>query len=220
MRSRVIETFLPDIPEPSAQTAAYKIFNYDWDIFVPHMFVYSDEYIRQAGTLISDPAYDASLPSQMVGGRYKIADMAVLLDEGAQIRLNNPIDAKTIYDIVSLHLEDWSQHLLKTSSFDHRNAPLDDLMKLSQLADHLYGYAARFFTHEAPRGKLSRRLDQLRGRVQNHMRIGVPPVQRGGRHRVVVDENAPPVQAPVMPHHNENTQNILEKGGGGRNGWS
>ncbi|WJJ54927.1 hypothetical protein [Xanthomonas phage RTH11] len=219
MRSRVIETFLPDIPAPSEQTAAYKIFNYDWDIFVPHMFVYSDEYIRQAGTLISDPAYDAELPSQMVGGRYKIVDMAVLLDEGAQLRLNNPVDAKTIYDIVSQHLEDWSQHLLKTGSFDHRNAPLDDLMKLSQLADHLYGFAARYFTHEAPRGKLARRLDQLRGRIQTHMRAG-QPVHRGGRHRVVVDENAPPEQAPVMRHHNESTQNILEKGGGGRNGWS
>lgn len=210
-RSRVITTFLPDIPPPDKQSAAYKIFHHEWNVSVPHIFVYSEEFMRISGTVISgDASYDSRLPKQMVGGRYTIAQLAVLMDEGATIRLDVPQDAKAIYDIISRHLEDWSSLLNKTGSFDLKKAPENDLMLLSQLADTLYGYAARYFTNERPLGSLRRRFEQIRGRGA-----------RLGSGRRYVDPNAEkkPEEKAQMPNHSQFTENILAKGGG-RNSWS
>jgi hypothetical protein len=208
-RSQVITTFVHREMDPSKHSAAYKIFHYEWDVLVPHMYVYTEEYIRIAGTVSSTPDYDARLPKQMIGGRYTIAQIAQLMDEGATIQLTQPIDAKTIYDIVSSHLEDWSSHLIRASAFDLSKVPVQDLMLLSQMADVLYGYAARHFTKEAPRGKLARKLDQIRGRYK----LG------SGRKYVDPNQPIPEEERTKMPDHNQSSQSILQHGGG-RNAWS
>lgn len=207
--ARVITTFLQREADPSKHSAAYKIFYYNWDILVPHMFVYTEEYMRISGTVMSDPVYDAKLPNQMIGGRYTIAQMAQLMDEGATIQLVVPEDAKAIYDIVGRHLEDWSDSLLKLNAFSLKAAPTQDLMMLSRLADALYGYAARYFTNERPRGSLARKLDQIRGRYK----LG------GGRQYVDPNKETPPEELAKMRDHSEATKNILQHGGG-RNAWS
>lgn len=208
-RSQVITTFVHREADTSKHSAAYKIFHYMWDIYVPHMFVYSEEYIRIAGTVVSHPDYDDRLPKQMVGGRYTIAQMAQLMNEGATIKLDRPEDAKTIYDIVALHLEDWSYHLIDQSAFGNSKVPLDDLMCMSQLADVLYGFASRYFDHSPPRGKLARKLEQIRGRY--NLGLG----------RKYIDRTKPEEEKPaaVMPSHDQSTKAILAHGGG-RNAWS
>ncbi len=208
MRSRVITTFLPVAPDPKLHSAAYKIFHYEWEASVPYTYVYTEDYMRQAGQLVSDAGYDARLPNQMVDGRYTIAQLATLFEEGAQIKLQNPIDAKKFYDLIAEHLENWSSHLLGSNSFDYAKAPMDDLMLLSRLADELYGYAARFFRHEPPRGRLARRLAQMSSRFS----------AAGRTRRVKADPNAP-VERPIMPNHSESTKIILDKGMG-RDQWS
>lgn len=207
-RCRVIETFLPVAPDPAQHSPAYKIFHYEWEASVPYTYVYTEQYMRQAGQLISEPGYDQRVPNQMVGGRYTIAQLADLFEEGAQIQLQNPVDAKTIYDLISRHLEDWSTHLSNNASFEYKNAPMDDLMLLSRLADELYGFAARFFNTSQPRGTLARRLDQMRNRFS-----GI------GRRRLVKADPNVQVERPVMPNHSDLTKNILEKGMG-RDRWS
>ena len=206
MRSRTITTFLAVAPNPQQHTAAYKIFHYEWEASVPYPFVFTEDYMRQAGQLISDPGYDARLSNQMVEGRYTIAQLATLFEEGAQILLQKPEDAKTIYDYISQHLEDWANHVSNNSGFDFANAPVQDLMLLSRLADELYGYAARFFRHERPRGKLARRLEQMRTRFNRRRVIPVTPTQ--------------PAERPTMPNgHSDSSKLILEKGMG-RDQWS
>jgi hypothetical protein len=208
-RSEIITTFVHRVTDTSKHSAAYKIFYYEWDVLVPHMFVYSDNYVRVAGIVSSRPDYDARLPNQMIGGRYTIVQMAKLMDEGATIQLQNPEDAKAIYDMVSEHLEDWSAHLINGSAFESSKVPLQDLMTLSQMADVLYGFAARYFRNEPARGKLARRLSQIRGR------------SKVGSGRKYVDPNAPIPESErdQMPNHNQSSQNILQHGGG-RNSWS
>lgn len=209
-RSTVITTFIDMEMDPAKQSAAYKIFHYEWDISLPHMFVYTDEYMRQSGVVQSgDQVYDSRLPNTMVGGRYTIAQMAKLMDEGATIRLERPEDAKAIYDIINRHLEDWSTSLNRTNSFEMRKAPEEELMQFSQLADVLYGYAKRFFQHERPRGSLARKLAQIRG----------ASARLGGRRRV--DPDAPKTQeeTPEMKGHSQYTENILTKSAG-RDRWS
>lgn len=208
-RSHVITTFLPIAPDPKLHSAAYKIFHYEWEASVPYTYVFTENYMRQSGMLVSDAGYDARLPNQMIDGRYTIAQLAVLFEEGAQIKLQNPMDAKDIYDLIARHLEDWSTYLNGNASFDYSKAPMDDLMNLSRLADELYGFAARFFRHEQPRGKLARRLDQMRSRFS----VGI------GRRRAPKPEPGVVVEAPVMPSHSDLTKNILEKGMG-KDRWS
>lgn len=207
-RARVITTFINQV-QPTDQSAAFKIFNQTWQAAVPHMYLYTEEYMRINGQVISDPTYDARLPREMIGGLFTIAQLATLMEEGAQIRIDDPEDTKRIYDIVSRHLEDWSDMLTKGSAFDLKRAPTEDLMQLSRLADTLYGYASRYFTQERPRGSLQRRFDQIRGR------------HKLGSGRQYVDKNAPltPEQKQTMPGHSEFTENILTKGSG-RNSWS
>lgn len=207
--STVIKRFVEREPDKSKHSAAYKIFRYEWDIMLPLMYVYSEEYMRISGSVISDPVYDAKLPRQMVGGRYTIEQMAVLLDEGATIQLVNPEDAKTIYDIVATHLEDWSRQLTKAAPFDLTKAPVEDLMKLMSLADVLYGYACRYFVNERPRNSLARRLDQIRGRYK----LG------SGRARVDPNAPVPAEQKPRMSDHSVASESIL-KHSVGRNSWS
>lgn len=208
--TKVITTFVKTELDPSKHSAAYKIFHYEWNVAIPQMYVYTEEYMRQNGTVMSgDAVYDARLPNQFVGGRYTIAQMTVLMDEGATIRLDVPQDAKAIYDIIARHLEDWSTSLSNTSSFDNKKTPENDLMLLSQLADNLYGYAARFFTHERPRGSLARRFEQIRGRSK----LG------SGRRFVDPKGELTPSEKAQMPGHSQFTETILNKGGG-RNEWS
>lgn len=209
MTTRVITTFINRERDPSKHTAAYKIFHYPWQAAVPMMFVYSDDYIRTSGTVVSDAQYDARLPHQMVEGRYTIADLAKLLDEGATIRLTNPEDAKTIYDIISQHLEDWSRKLATESAFELKSAPTEELLLVSQLADHLVGFAKRYFRHNAPTNSLVRRLEQLRGG------LGLRNTRRWSNPRA----ETKPEDQPKMREHKDFTQTILAKGAG-RNEWS
>ncbi|QVD49193.1 hypothetical protein LUCX_123 [Xanthomonas phage vB_XciM_LucasX] len=212
-RTVVIENFVPRTPPPAQQSAAYKIFHHEFAASVPYMYIYSEEYIRQSGVVTTDNAvYDAKLPTTLVGGRWTPAQLAMFLDEGATIRLDNPADAKVVYDMVFQHLEDWHNAIRNTGTFDFIGPPERELMMLSRLADNLYGYAARFFTQERPRGSLARRFDQIRGR---NAKLG------SGRKRV--DPNAPvPEQSKQkMADHNGFTQTILgAKGVGGSNRWS
>jgi hypothetical protein len=210
-RSTVITTFITDMEtDVSKQSPAYKIFHWFWDIALPHMYVYTDDYMRQTGVVQSgDAVYDSRLPNTMVGGRYTIAQMAALMDEGATIRLDRPEDSKAIYDIINQHLENWSNSLNRTNSFDLKKAPENDLMLLSQLADVLYGYAKRFFQHERPRGSLARKFDQIRGRG----------AALGGRRRRDPTAQTPEQQKVEMQGHAQYTENILTKSAG-RDKWS
>lgn len=209
MTTRVITTFIKTELDPSKHSAAYKIFHYEWCAAVPMMYVYTDDFMRTSGRVISDPDYDQRLPHQMVEGRYTIAQLAKLLDEGATIRLTVPEDAKAIYDIVLEHLENWSKKLRNESAFELNSAPTDELLLLSQLADHLLGFAKRYFTTDRPASSLMRRLEQLRGGLglRNRRRWTDPNAEKK------------PEDQPKMREHGEFTQTILANGAG-RNEWS
>ena len=209
MATRVITTFINREPDRSKHSAAYKIFHYEWHASVPKMFLYSEEYMRISGTVISDASYDAIQPRQMVEGRYTIAQLAVLLDEGATIQITNPEDTKAIYDIVADHLEDWSKRVTIGSAFDLKSVPHQDMMQMSQLADHLLGFAKRYVTHERPRNSLVRRLEQIRGRAG---------LNTGRRYRDP-DAPTPETEKPKLREHSEFVDNILQHGNG-RNSWS
>lgn len=209
MTTRVITTFINREPDRSKHTPAYKIFHYEWGAAVPKMFLYSEEYMRISGTVISDAGYDAMQPRQLVEGRYTIAQLAILLDEGATIQITKPDDTKAIYDIVADHLEDWSKRVTIGSAFDMKNVPHQDMMRMSQLADHLLGYAKRYFTHDKPRNSLVRRLEQIRGRAG---------LNTGRRYR---DPNAavPEEEKAQMREHGKFVDNILQHSNG-RSPWS
>lgn len=190
---------------------AYKIFYYMFDVSVPYAYHFTENYTRYLGVPVSDdPEYNKRLPAQMVGGRYTVAQMAELFDEGAQILLSNPEDALTIYEMIFQHLEVWSSKIRSKDPLDLAQVPDRDLLALSRLGDELYRHAKRFVKMPVRRaGGLISKLQGMRGGQIN-----------GGRHRVVVpvDEKGVP-ERPQLKDHAEFTKDIMY-GGNGRTPWS
>jgi len=223
MSSDVITTFIPKRPPKSEHSAAYKCFHYRWEAAVPHSFTYSDNYIRLVGVVATEDAeYDKNLPNTMIGGRYTIAELAAFLDEGAPIRIENPQDAKEIYEIIERLLEDWSIYVSRGSSFAEIEAPIDGLMRFTRLADEVKVHASRFIKRPQGDGFLQRR---LRGLLANG-EVGLLQSRRAFRHfKPTEDDKQKQLEKDresVRAATNRHTKHVdvLLRGRGGDSEWS
>lgn len=224
MSSDVITTFLPKRPPKSEHSAAYKCFHYRWGASIPHSYTYSDNYIRLVGVVATEnPEYDKNLPNTMIGGRYTIAELAGFLDEGAPILIENPTDAKEIYEIIERLLEDWSSHVSRGSGFTEIEAPIDGLMRFTRLADEVKTHASRFIKRAQPEGFLQRRLrnllasgdmEQLNGRRTFAQRFKLTDEQKQEK----IEKEREAVRAATNRHNKH--ADILLRGRGGESEWS
>lgn len=209
-RTSVETNFIKRVPV-KRQSPAYKIFHHMFDVYVPYAYHFTENYTRVLGVPVSeDEEYNKRLPSQMVGGRYTVAQLAELLDEGAQIRLHNPEDSLVIYEMIYQHLEVWSNKIRSRDPLDIAVVPDRDLLTLSRLGDELYRHAKRFVRAPMRSGAgLMARLQSMRGNAPN-----------AGRHRRPdnVDAKGKP-QRPHLKDHQEFTKDVMY-GGNGRTPWS
>lgn len=164
VNSVVVTTFTGRIRDPKKHTAAYKLYHYTYDVKLPAMYIYSENYVRIAGKVVTgEKEIDDYAPREMIGSRLTPAQMADFIDEGAPIEIQSPQDALTIYEHIYQHLQNWADTLKSDDPFAHTKVPMDDLRKFSQLADRLYPNAARFFKITFQTSKLMSRLQSVIG---------------------------------------------------------
>lgn len=126
------------------KTAAWRLFNVRYIATLPQYHLYTKEYIELYGVPSSGSrAVDRTLASQKVTVRLTAVQMAIFLDEGADITLGDPKDSVKIYDDLVEHLNDLKR--VEQNSFDGEfNVPIDDIRKLEKLAEIVYTIARGF----------------------------------------------------------------------------
>lgn len=208
-RATVETRFVKREKDRKKHSPAYKIFFYEFDIYIPYAYHFTNNYTARLGVPVSeDEEYNKRLPAQMVGGRYTIAAMAELLDEGAQIKLNKPEDALTIYEVIYQHLEVWSSKIRSRDPLDLAQVPDRDLLMLSRLGDELFRHAKRFVRMPTRRGTgLMSKLQGMRGPGNLGRQLPIAPT----------DGSKP--ERPTLKDHGEFTKDIIY-GGNGSNAWS
>lgn len=120
----------------------------------------NEEEIRERGIVHSgDKEVDRMMMSQMVSVYLPIADIAEHLANGSNIRVTRE-NAKIIYDSIGRHLNAWAYFI--KHSINTRIAPIDDLRKLDQLAQHLFKFLRYDVKDNADHeSEIIRRLRQL-----------------------------------------------------------
>lgn len=87
--------------------------------------------------------YDRNVKQELCMCYLPISDMAVYHEQGVNIYLAKPADAKVIYELVHEHLNNWVQYL--NDQIGVGDAPVEDLLILDNFANTVYPAAARFF---------------------------------------------------------------------------
>jgi hypothetical protein len=151
-------------PDPKSQTAAFKIFNNHWLCFVRQIDLVSKEYLEVGGVITSGiKEIDRTAMMAYVPCRPTIVQMAILVDEGAPIRLKDPNDAPKIYNTIRQHLVDHA----KACEYDINKSkvPVDDLRKLDVLAEYVYPISRGMLLANGPEEhEFHRRLREFGGR--------------------------------------------------------
>lgn len=123
-------------------SAAYVIWHRRFDCRIPQMYLHNLEAESIIGAPTSgDPQLDRQMARQMMPAAMTIAAMALLRREGASILIDSQDDAVTIYNTIYKHQQDWKREL--AVSLHRRNAPVDDLRMLDDLAGEIYPFARR-----------------------------------------------------------------------------
>lgn len=129
--------------EEEEPTVAFQLFHSHWNCLIPEMYLYDQKYLEQVGTVSSG---DRAIDRQMAHNRREVrltpAAMAIYFDEGAPIKMVNPIDAIPIYRLILEHLETW-KHIINTE-VNIGNPPIEDLKKFDNLAAALFPLANQF----------------------------------------------------------------------------
>lgn len=146
--------------DTSKHTPAYIIFHYLFEVYIPQHFLYSDEYITQFGLPTSgDALVDRNLAESMVLTQRSIADIAVLLSEGAKITLKDPTKSELIYKTIIQHLQDWEVKTRRSLITDP--PPIEDLEQLNDLAQEIRPLADAYMVTDVPESKLGLSLAKL-----------------------------------------------------------
>lgn len=152
------------IIENAEHSPAKKIFQYYIDCWVPQMYLVDHAFVERFGLSTSmDDSLDVGRMNAPVAARLTVAQMAEKARQGAQIALMVPEDAKQIYGWIKEHIDDW--HTALSLDPNRRDAPLDDLSALEELAEQLFPMAVRFMDTQPTVSKLFNALDRLNRRV-------------------------------------------------------
>lgn len=144
------------------QTAAFKLFNYLYRVYIPQHHMYSNEYLKQFGIPTSgDSALDKAQANEMTLTQQTIAGMAELHADGAAIALEDPSKSVEIYEILRNHLNDWSRAVHE--AFHDINPPIEDLRKLDDLATEVYKIAKGYMKTDELNSSLVSGISSLGG---------------------------------------------------------
>ena len=147
-------------PETSA---AYRIFHWYYKAFLPQYALYSPEYIQIFGTpTTQNRDIDRELSKSLTLCQLTISQMAIHLNNGISIRLEEPEKSVEIYRTVHEHLLDWDR--VVRDSVGDINPPLEDLRLLDALAVELYKIAKGYFQMAPTASPFFQTIDRLESR--------------------------------------------------------
>ena len=137
---------MPYVPEDQRDTAWY-IFNQKFMCRVRFIDTLSTDYIKIFGMpSIFDKHEDRATANELNEYYLTIAQIAEYFKRGINVRVVKEKDTKEIYERISQHLEAWKEELRTT--FNIKDAPIDDLILLDELAVAVYQHAKHHFTRE------------------------------------------------------------------------
>lgn len=116
------------------------IFDYRFQVRVPHQETRSMEELRIKGTRLSDlDEINKSVSKEMRICYLSISQMVDYYKESVPIAFLRQTDTEVVYKFIAAHIEAWKDNMLK--SINIGSAPLDDLIQLDDFASSVYKYA-------------------------------------------------------------------------------
>lgn len=132
-----------DIPPPSKQSPAFKLFHWHYQCIVPANATYDVNDLEYFGIpTTGDRDWDLQMSSADTDRSYSAADMAAMVANGAPLSLLDPRDAVAIYLTIFEHICDWRDHVRNTLVV--RPIPLEGLFQFNQLARLMLTIARRY----------------------------------------------------------------------------
>ncbi len=150
---------MPYVPESQRDTRWW-LWNKLFLCRVSNIKSMSVDYVRYFGMPASGDSFiDKQTANEMVTRMITINAMVDFFQKGVPVAVVNREDTKTIYELISKHLNAWRDQL--ANGLNNRNAPLDDLMALDLFASSVYAHAKYCFPEHTPDCALARRLASI-----------------------------------------------------------
>lgn len=160
--------------EQPHHSAAYKIFHYFVECFIPAMYLYSQEYVEKFGLYTTgDADVDAQTFQSTVKANLTVMQMAKHSADGAAISLVTPDESKQIYQWIVEHINDWTDEVAKDPN-QRDNVPVEDLRLLDQFAKEIYPMARQHMTTQVSGSRLFRSLDRINRRAAVKRNLTTP----------------------------------------------
>ncbi len=149
---------------PKRKTAAYIIFNYIYQVYIPQHHLYSAEYIKLVGIpTTGNPSIDRELANSKTLSQQTIVGMSEMLDNGASMTLADPAKSAEIYTAIREHLTEFDARV-RQGQISGDDIPHDDLRKLDNLAAELFTQAKYYMKADATDSRLFNSIASLSSR--------------------------------------------------------
>lgn len=134
------------------QTAAWKLFNFQFEVMLPSVYAMPQADMEQFGTpTTGDRKLDRLLANDEVVTYRTIPELAVLDKKGAKITLVHPKDSIRAYELVQNHLKEYASMIDQQSmlqdpddaELERRARALEDIELLEDFSIKLYPAAKR-----------------------------------------------------------------------------
>lgn len=132
-------------------TAAWRLFNFRYEMYIPDIYLYGDEYIRKNGLRVSgDSTLDNARKNEPSLCRQTVAGIAQFHYDGCPLILNKPTDAVQIYSDIQEHLRDWERQVIQGIHASD-TPPLVEFRMFELVAMELYN-TAMFYRPDQEQG--------------------------------------------------------------------
>lgn len=147
---------------PKDHSAAYKIYHYRWEVWVPQHFIVNEYNPPEiyGSPSSGDAKVDRALAESPMKAHLTIAQMAKFFEQGANFRFHEQKKTADAYKIVHQHLTDWNDNLRRSPGL--MDAPVEELRMLDNLAKEMYRIG-HFYMDAKPSTGLNAALDRLGG---------------------------------------------------------
>jgi len=143
-------------------SVAYEIFHTPFLCRIPAIYMYSAEYLAEAGTYTTgDPKMDMAIMREPLERYMTVAGMVLFHDEGAPITLVNVQDSVKIYQLLIDHLENWKVVFQTVLGFEA--PPREDFIMMDRFARALHPIVMHCTNVQPIENKIHRRFDTVQG---------------------------------------------------------
>ena len=123
-------------------TPAYKIFHYYFKVLIPASFAFEQQQQLLGTHQYQSAEAEQHATQEMVPRQHTVAEMVDYWKRGAQLILQNPDQAKTIYGWIREHIQRKMNQM--STSLNTGTVPLRDLQDLDEFAKSIYQIARNY----------------------------------------------------------------------------